>query len=174
MHLECHRIQYCCNVWSPYANHRCIMPRRSFTKYVFFEVVVHIAQRKARKMLRQTAWEREISVANSVHDATYVWYGDVDLPVYIHWFLLAIADDQILSPVLGAVVSRILVGKPSKRAEFSHHVIAHESQQYIIALSMFSMKFNVQKYDSDMRFFSHNHNLLLRKKRADSGHWLLA
>ena len=67
-------------------------------------------------------------------------------------------------------MSRVLVGKPSALAEFSHHVIAHESQQYIIALYMFSMKLNVQKYDSDMIFFSHNHNLLLRKKRADSGH----
>jgi len=76
----------------------------------------------------------------------------------------------MLSQGLGAVGSRILVGKPSALAEFSHHVIAHESQQYLIALYMFSMKFNVQKYDSDMRFFSHNHHLLLRRKHADSGH----
>jgi len=76
----------------------------------------------------------------------------------------------MLSQVLGAVVSRILVGKPSALAGFSPHVIAHESQQYLIALSMFSMKLHVQKYDSDRRFFSHNHHLFLRKKRADSGH----
>jgi hypothetical protein len=76
----------------------------------------------------------------------------------------------MLSHVLGAVVSRILVGKPSALAEFSHQVIAHESQQYLMALSMFSMRLTVQQYESDMSFFSHNHHLLLRKKRADSGH----